>query len=69
MCAEFGVSPGRRVQPKGSCHRFLSLFEKSGVRRVGTKTSRSATLLNKRPPTRALFQKLRRATLMKNLRF
>ena len=37
--AEFRATPVRRARPKGSCCRFLSLLEKSGARRVGTKTS------------------------------
>ena len=37
--AEFRAPPVRRARPKGSCCRFLSLLEKSGARRVGTKTS------------------------------
>ena len=41
--AEFHAPPARRARPTGSCHRFLSLFEKSGARRVSTKMSRSAT--------------------------
>ena len=57
--AEFRAPPVRRAQPKGSCRGFLSLLEKSGARRVGTKTSRSATPSKKRPPTTASWRRWR----------